>query len=106
MTRDYKKFSAGLDLKPVQKDGQPAGLQVQFLKPNNAFERLGVESGDRILSINDHPLVGPDEGPWIFEEFRKSTTFHLQVERNGQQIPLRVELTGRSGHGWRGPSGQ
>ena len=75
----------------VQRGGKFTGLMISYRSPN-PFARLGLQSGDILVSVNGVPtnrvMSFP---PWICE-LNSSTSLHLQVERKGVLRSINVEL--------------
>ena len=82
-----------MQMKPIRRNDEIVGMQINYSDPNNPFSKLGVVTGDILSSLNGHPLKGPDDFLWANQEFRNATQLNLNLERNGQMTPLNVRLT-------------
>lgn len=76
---------------PVQRNGKPFGLKITFKTPT-PLARVGLQSGDIILSLNDIPLNQVEACPALLCELRSTSTLSFLVERKGVIVPLSIEL--------------
>lgn len=90
-----ERFLPHISLKPIRRGEEVVGVQVNYNNPNNPFAMLGVNTGDIITSFNGKPLTGAQDLTWAYQELRNATTLNLQLERNGQPVPLSVHLSDR-----------
>lgn len=85
----------GLGLEPWQ---LPA--VVARLVPDGPAARSGVQSGDRVIEIGGKPISG-----WSalvqFVRAHPGETVPAKVQRNGAQIPLQLQIGGRTENGQR-----
>jgi membrane-associated protease RseP (regulator of RpoE activity) len=69
---------------PHYKDGERRGLKFAAVAPGGLFGRLGIESGDVILSVNGTKITTQQKALADFEEMRKLRTFDVVLERQGE----------------------
>lgn len=79
-------------VQPVMRNGESVGVQVNYNNPSNPFARLGIQSGDIVLALNQKPARGVEDVTNLVMELRNSTVLNFQLERGGQQLPLTVTL--------------
>jgi type II secretory pathway component PulC len=79
-------------VKPVLRDGEAIGVQINYKGGENPFSRLGIQSGDTVLSLNNKPAKAVENLPEILMELRNSQSLNFNLERNGQPTPLTVNL--------------
>lgn len=79
-------------VQPVMRNGESVGVQVNYNNPSNPFARLGIQSGDIVLALNQKPARGVEDVTNLVMELRNSTVLNFQLERGGQQLPLSVTL--------------
>ncbi|MBN9418991.1 hypothetical protein ABS71_05700 [bacterium SCN 62-11] len=79
-------------VKPVLRDGESIGVQINYKGGENPFSRLGIQSGDTVLSLNNKPAKAVENLPEILMELRNSQSLNFNLERNGQPTPLTVNL--------------
>lgn len=68
----------------------PGGLPVLAVTPGGPADRMGLQVGDRIVSMNDHPLAGAAEPAAAFSRALHAGAgrLRLQALRNGQELTL------------------
>jgi type II secretion system protein C len=79
-------------LRPVLRNGESIGVAINYGGGDNPFARLGILSGDVVLSLNNLPAKSVEDLPPILMELRNSETLDFQLERNGQLLSLRLIL--------------
>ena len=79
-------------VKPVMRNGEGVGVQINYKGVENPFSRLGIQSGDVVLSLNNKPARAVENLPDILMELRNSQSLNFNLERNGQPAPLTVNL--------------
>lgn len=76
---------------PVRRGDQPIGVRISFKSPT-PFARLGLQSGDVLLSLNQVITHQVDDLPALLDEMKSSSSLHFEVERKGVLVPLDVQL--------------
>lgn len=79
-------------VKPVLRNGESIGVQINYKGGENPFSRLGIQSGDVVLSLNNKPAKAVENLPEILMELRNAQSLNFNLERNGQPSPLTVNL--------------
>ena len=76
----------------VELEIDPSGLpRVRKVHPNGPAQSSGIESGDRILSIDDQPTSGQSFGDIIMKlRGKPNSEIRLTLQRNEVQIILSV----------------
>jgi len=74
-------------IKPTER-----GVQINYRDGDNPFARLGLQSGDVVLALNNKPARSMDDLPELLADLRNSQTLAFQLERNGLTLPLTVIL--------------
>ena len=76
---------------PVWRAGQTIGIQIRFKTPT-PFARLGLRSGDVLLSLNKVVTKQVEDLPALVEEMKSAPSLHFRLERKGVPVPLDVQL--------------
>lgn len=79
-------------VQPEIRNGESVGIKVNYTNVDNPFARLGIQTGDIVLALNNKPARGMDDLNTVLMELRNSTNLNFQVERSGQIIPVQVML--------------
>ena len=80
----------GLEIEPVRKDEQVVALTLGEIRTDSLLERLGVETGDRVLSIDGQPVSSLDTVVKALRASRENERLVAKLERDGQAFELRV----------------
>ncbi len=78
---------------PVLMQGKLRGFRVYPGRNRDAFNRLGLRSGDLVIAINGTPLDDPARGDEIFRTISSASEAHVTVMRNGQQQDLSLNMS-------------
>lgn len=79
-------------VQPIDRQGEPVGVKIAYAGMDNPFPRLGILSGDVVMSLNGKPLHGMGDFQDAYMTLRNSSTLNFEVERNGQKMPITVTL--------------
>lgn len=79
-------------VKPVLRNGESIGVQINYKGGENPFSRLSIQSGDVVLSLNNKPAKAVENLPEILMELRNAQSLNFNLERSGQPSPLTVNL--------------
>jgi type II secretion system protein C len=89
---DDKSFVRNILVQPVKRNDEVAGIQINYSNPDNPFAKLGIQSGDIIQTFNSRPVKGMEDMDWALKELRNAQSLNFQVERNGQQVPVSLQV--------------
>jgi len=67
------------DPQPIYENGELRGIELQHLRPDGLYTRLGLREGDLVQSINGIQL---DASGALLREIARSRTLELAVERS------------------------
>lgn len=88
-----RAFVKNILVQPVQgPDGDVLGIRVNYSTMANPFARLGMQSGDIIQTFNSKPVKGMQDMDWALKELRNAQSLNFELQRNGQKVPLTVQL--------------
>lgn len=85
-------LATGARFVPALRDGKPDGLRVYAVRPCSLFARLGLQSADRIQSIDGQDVSTPDRALAAYQRLRQASDLTLRLERRGQEIALRYQI--------------
>jgi general secretion pathway protein C len=69
---------------PKYENGQMVGVQLNAIKPDSMFEKIGIQNGDVIKELNGIKIDSPEQSAKILLEFVDAKTFTVVVDRTGQ----------------------
>jgi len=79
---------SGLRLDPVERDGQVIGVQLLSVKPDSLLDRIGVQDGDILLSVNGEPCATLDDTVEALRRARGRGVLLARLERAGEVFDL------------------
>ena len=83
---------AGLKIEPVQSQDQTIGFELGEVPTDSLLERLGVETGDRVLAIDETPARNLDALVRALGAARSAQGLVARLERRGEAFDLRVTV--------------
>lgn len=89
---DPERLLGAVQARPVIRDNVLHGLEVRPTRNARQFQQAGLRPGDVITSVNGIPLSAINNPDRLFENLRNQTQVDIVVERDGQAVPLGVEL--------------
>ncbi len=75
-----------------REDGNPAGFKIRHLKAGNDFEKMGIENGDIIKSVNGLEINTLSDVLKAVYQLSDDTSFVVEVERDNQRKELNYQL--------------
>ena len=91
-TEDIGTIFKNVLLVPEIKNGQTIGFRFKYIKPNTLLYKLGLRSGDLILSVNNMPIRTAEEAFKIYNMVRNEKYINIEIERKGQRKVLTYEI--------------
>lgn len=83
MGRDPEAFIQQFGLKPG-----PAGYEVTAATPEDLRGALGLQPGDRLISVNGRRLGNPRRDQEVLEALKSSGAARVDVQRGGQIVTI------------------
>lgn len=80
----------GARARPLIRDGAIEGMRLYAVRPNSAFAKLGLRSGDTLKAINGIELNTTDTDKLLeaYTKLRTASSLSLAVERRGEKLDL------------------
>jgi len=92
MLESPERGARGVKFTTVVRGGSPYGVLINYVTPDNIFNRIGVRPGDLLKTINGSPLRTPEEAFQAYQVLKNEDHFSLEIERNGVPMHIEVEL--------------
>jgi hypothetical protein len=80
----------GLEIQPVRRDEKVVALELGEIRTDSLLERLGVETGDRVLAIDGQPVTSLEAVVASLEECLERERIVAKLERKGESFELSV----------------
>jgi type II secretion system protein C len=85
-------FAKQGSLKPIIREGEIVGFQIKVKDPAFPLARLGLQTGDIVLTLNGLPAKGPEGVRALLGTLRNSSSLQFEIERNGEKAVHKVDL--------------
>ncbi len=82
-------------LVPDIEDGNPVGMKLFGIRSNSLLDRLGIQNGDSIRSVNGAAIDGPEAALEAYAEARSSTELTITLDRDGETLTRSYQLVER-----------
>lgn len=89
---DPERLMQSVRARPVIQDGMLHGLEVRPTRNARQFQQAGLRPGDVITSVNGMPVSAIEDTDQLFAELSAQSQIDIVVERDGQALPLRIQL--------------
>jgi hypothetical protein len=83
---------SGLALRPVSRDERVVGIELGKIQVDSLLERLGLHTGDIVLSLGDRPCVTLADTIAALEGLREQDVLVARLERQGEPFLLHVRV--------------
>lgn len=88
----FSKILNSARLVPEIVHGKTIGFKIYGITAGSLFEKIKLENGDVITSINGINLEDPSQGFKVYEALQDETNITLQIKRAGIQITKKVTV--------------
>jgi len=89
---DPERLLQAVRARPVIRDGFLYGLEVRPTRNAREFQQAGLQPGDVLTSVNGVPLSSIQDTDELFRDLAGQSRIDVVVERDGQAVPLSVQL--------------
>lgn len=89
---DPERLLQTIRARPVIRDGVLYGLEVRPTRNARQFQQAGLQPGDVLTSVNGIPLSSIQDTDELFRDLSGQSRVDVVVERDGQAVPLSVQL--------------
>ncbi|MGM0553001.1 MAG: type II secretion system protein N [Pseudomonadota bacterium] len=89
---DPEQVMDAIRTEPVMRGGSLHGIRVEPRRNQREFEQAGLQPGDVLTTVNGQAISSIADPEALLGELRGSSHVEVVVERDGQAIPLSIEL--------------
>ena len=86
--KNMGEILAQVRIRPYFSSGKPDGFMVSRIKPESIFQKMGMQNGDIIQSVNDQPIKSPDDMMKLYKGLKSGSEIMLNIKRKGRQEEL------------------
>ena len=83
---------SGLRLIPVKKSERDLSIQLEYVPVDSLLERLGVQSGDQLVSLNGSRCESPSATLEALSRARAGDRLVARLERNGESFEIEISV--------------
>ena len=91
LEKDPKQFLADLGVARVSQD-EARGYAIGAIADHPGFSHVGLQRGDRLLSVNGRNVGDPEQDRLRIEDIIAEGSARLEIERGGQRLAVTVSL--------------
>ena len=77
---------------PYFKDGKAIGLRMFSIKAGSMYEKVGLQNGDILKSINGNSLSDISQAMRLFETLKQERSISVSLERNREDKNMRYQI--------------
>ena len=79
-----------VDIMPARFLNREVGFRIAAFEPESIFSKMGLRSGDLLLTVNDQEIAGPQEAISFFEIIRGGGDIDLTVRRRARTYHINL----------------
>lgn len=91
-TKDIEKVWKDIGISEHKVNGKLDGFKVNFIKKGSDFEKLGLQKGDVLTSVNGQELNSYNAAFSFYKEMESIENLTLSIKRNNQEMELEYEI--------------
>ena len=77
---------------PYFKDGRAVGLRLFAIKTGSLFEKIGLQNGDVLKSVNGNSLADLTQAMQLFQKLKEERSISVVMERNMAEKEMRYQI--------------
>lgn len=77
---------------PDKQDGHIVGLKLLGIRPGSLLGTVGLQSGDRLESINGFRMNSPEKALQAYAQLRTAQRLNVQLNRRGRPVELTLNI--------------
>jgi general secretion pathway protein C len=77
---------------PYFKDGKPVGIRLFSIKSGSLYEKVGLQNGDVLKTINGNSLSDMTQAMRLFEMLKQERSLSVSLERNREEKEFKYQI--------------
>ncbi len=77
---------------PYFKNGKSVGLRLFAIKAGSLYEKIGLQNGDILKTVNDNSLADLSQAAKLFEDLKQQRSISVVIERNREEREFRYQI--------------
>jgi general secretion pathway protein C len=86
MLADLGAVSLSARVVPESREGRAGGLRFVSVRPGGPVDKLGIEAGDLVSSVNGLELTRPEQALSIYTRLKSMSHVEVGLERRGERL--------------------
>lgn len=87
-----KELLSQAQIVPNYSNGKRDGIKLVGVRPNSAYSKLGIRSGDVLKGVNGRDIKNQAQAVDLFEQMKNSKQVTLEIERHGQIKKMHYDI--------------
>jgi general secretion pathway protein C len=80
-----------IEFEPHFENGEPKGVSIERVSPNDIFEKIGFKSGDILVKVDDMEMTIADDAMEVYNCIRTKPAVQFTIIRKGEPEPILLE---------------
>jgi general secretion pathway protein C len=89
---DPRSLMSSIRVVPEMKGGAIVGLRLFGIRPGSLLATLGLQSGDRLESINGFDVASPEKALEAYARLRTAERLNVRLSRSGKLVELTLNI--------------
>lgn len=85
---ETRELMEQIEFSQFEQNNEPSGIMVARVVKDSTFEKIGLQPGDVIVSVNDMSMTIADDAMEIYNCLRTEQIISFKINRNGETIAL------------------
>jgi len=90
--QDMNKLMTDIAITPHNENGELTGLNLNRIKPNSIFRRMGLRNGDVLLGVDGKPILSVEDAMSMYERLKSADNVEVQLKRRGQERTINYNI--------------
>lgn len=90
--QDMNKLMTDIAITPHNQDGQLVGLNLNRIKPNSIFRRMGLRNGDVLMGVDGKPILSVEDAMQMYQSLQSADKVEVQLKRRGQERTINYNI--------------
>lgn len=90
--QDMNKLMTDIAITPHNQDGELVGLNLNRIKPNSIFRRMGLRNGDVLMGVDGKPILSVEDAMQMYQSLQTADGVEVQIKRRGQDRTINYNI--------------
>lgn len=90
--QDMNKLMTDIAITPHNENGELVGLNLNRIKPNSIFRRMGLRNGDVLMGVDGKPILSVEDAMQMYQSLQSASNVQVQVKRRGRDRTINYNI--------------